>query len=170
MKRTFYIVFTLLFPLLAFSQQHYIKGQVREEGGTPLQNVTMLLHSSGYLYKSGSDGSFGIMASAKVDTLTIFREGYQKEKRVIVAEKFNDIVLKKTAVVKSTVPNKLSSLTQNLRRTDPHIQYAGAETYASLVANTFVDASAYPKTGLSLNVDRASYSNIRRFLTMESQV
>lgn len=170
LKRIVYIVTALLFPLLAISQQHYIKGQVRDEGGTPLQNVTMLLHSSGYLYKSGSDGSFGIMTATKLDTLTIFREGYQKEKRIIAAEKFNDIVLKKAAVVKKTAPHKLSSLTQNFRPSDDRIKYAGAETYASIVANNFINATAYPKTGLSLNVDRASYSNIRRFLTMDSPV
>lgn len=170
MKRIADIVFTLFFPLLAFSQQHYIKGQVRDEGGAPLQNVTMLLHSSGYLYKSGSDGSFGIMTAARMDTLTIFREGYQKEKRLIAADKFNDIVLKRALVVKSAMPNRLASYTQNLRRNDPQILYAGDETYATLIENNFVDATVYPKTGVSLNVDRASYSNVRRFLTMDSQV
>src|SRR5829696_380024 len=99
LKRIAYIILTLLCPLLAIYQQFYMKGQVRDEGGSPLQNVTMLLHSSGYLYKSGSDGRFGIMTPAKVDTLTSFREGYQKEKRIIAADKFNDIVLKKAVIV-----------------------------------------------------------------------
>lgn len=135
-----------------------------------MQNVTMLLHSSGYLYKSGSDGSFGISTPAKQDTLTIFREGYQKEKRVIVAGRFNDVVLKKAIVVKNNAPNRLSSLTQNLKREDQQRWFAGDETYIGLVENNFISATAYPKTGVSLNVDRASYSNIRRFLTMDSQV
>lgn len=168
MKGLGYIILTLFFPLLASAQQYYIKGQVRDEGGTALQNVTMLLHSSGYLYKSGSDGGFGITTPARIDTLTIFREGYQKEKRVITADRFNDIVLKKAVVVKSTTPNRLASLTQNLRRDDPQILFAGDETYATTIENNFVSATAYPKTGVSLNVDRASYSNIRRFLTMNS--
>jgi len=165
-----YIVFPLLFPLLAATQQFYSKGHVKDEGGQPLQNVTMLLHSSGYLYKSGSDGSFGILTPAKTDTLTIFREGYQKEKRIINADKFNEIILKKAVVVKSTTPNKLASLTQNLRREEQQLWFIGDETYASIVENNFIKADAYPTTGLSLNVDRASYSNIRRFLTMNSVV
>ncbi|HZH66388.1 MAG TPA: von Willebrand factor type A domain-containing protein [Flavisolibacter sp.] len=170
MKRIAYIVFPLLFPLLAATQQFYSKGHVKDEGGQPLQNVTMLLHSSGYLYKSGSDGSFGILTPAKTDTLTIFREGYQKEKRIINADKFNEIILKKAVVVKSTTPNKLASLTQNLRREEQQLWFIGDETYASIVENNFIKADAYPTTGLSLNVDRASYSNIRRFLTMNSVV
>ncbi|GAA4727850.1 vWA domain-containing protein [Flavisolibacter ginsenosidimutans] len=170
MKRLAYILFSLLFPLLALSQQYYIKGQVRDDGGTPMQNVTMLLHSSGYLYKSGSDGGFGIMTPMKVDTLTIFREGYQKEKRIIWASKFNDIVLKKVTVVKSIAPSRLVSFTQNLKREEQQRWFAGDETYTSTVENNFINASAYPKTGVSLNVDRASYSNVRRFLTMNSTV
>jgi len=170
LKRILYIMFSLLCPLFALTQQYYMKGQVKDEGGTALQNVTMLLHSSGYLYKSGSDGSFGILTPTRIDTLTIFREGYQKEKRIIQADKFNDIVLKKAVVVKSTAPNKLASLTQNLKREDQQLWFTGDETYASIIENNFIDASAYSKTGLTLNVDRASYSNIRRFLTMESQV
>ena len=121
-----------------------------------MQNVTMLLHSSGYLYKSGSDGGFGIMTPAKVDTLTIFREGYKKEKRIITADRFNNVVLKKADVVKNTTPNKLASLTQNLNREEQQLWFTGDETYASIVENNFIRASAYPTTCLSLNVDRAS--------------
>ena len=170
MKRIVYILIPLVFPLLAFSQQFYIKGQVRDQEGAALQNVTMLLHSNGYLYKSGSDGSFGILTQAKVDTVTIFREGYNKELRIINADKFNDIVLKKAVVIKTITPNKLASLTQNLKREEQQLWFNGDETYTSIVENNFVDATAYPSTGLSLHVDRASYSNIRRFLSTESQV
>lgn len=170
LKRLAYILVSLLLPLLALSQQFYIKGQVKDEGGTPLQNVTMLLHSSGYLYKSGADGGFGIMTPAKVDTLTIFREGYQKENRAIWAGKFNDVVLKKATVVKSIAPARLLSFTQNLKREDQQHWFVGDETYNSIIENNFIPALDYPKTGVSLNVDRASYSNIRRFLTMNSTV
>jgi Ca-activated chloride channel homolog len=170
LKRIAYMILTLLCPVLAAAQQFYIKGQVKDEGGVPLQNVTMLLHSSGYLYKSGSDGSFGILTPKKIDTLTIFREGYQKDRRVIQSDKFNDIILKKAVVIKNTAPNKLSSLTQNLKREEQQLWFTGDETYASIVENNFIDAISYPNTGMSLNVDRASYSNIRRFLTMNSQV
>jgi Ca-activated chloride channel homolog len=170
LKRTAYIILLFLYPLLAGAQQYYVKGQVKDEEGSPLQNVTMLLHSSGFLYKSGNDGSFGILTSSRVDSLTIFREGYQKELRIVYANKFNDIILKKALVVKNIAPNKLVSLTQNLTRDDQQLWFTGDETYASIVENNFVNATSYPRTALSLNVDRASYSNIRRFLTMNSTV
>jgi Ca-activated chloride channel family protein len=160
----------LLCPLLAASQSYYIKGLVKDEEGSPLQNVTMLLHSSGYLYHSGRDGGFGILTPANVDTLTIFREGYEKEKRVIRADVFNEIILKKATVIKSVVPNTLSSLIQNFGRDEMRLQIAGNETYTSIVENGFVNSTTNPATAVTLNVDRASYSNIRRFLTLNSPV
>ena len=48
--------------------------------------------------------------------------------------------------------------------------FTGDETYASVVENRFVNAKKFPSTGMSLNVDRASYSNIRRFITLNSMV
>jgi Ca-activated chloride channel family protein len=164
------MILTLLCPMLAVAQQFYVKGQVKDEGGTPLQNVTMLLHSSGFIYKSGSDGSFALLTPVKIDTLTIFREGFQKEQRVIRSDRFNHIVMKKAVVIKSVAHNRLASQTQDLKRDDQQQWFTGDETYASIVENNFIEAASYPKTGLSLNVDRASYSNIRRFLTMDSQV
>ena len=140
MKQIIYTIIPFLFPLLASTQQFYIKGQVKDEGGTALQNVTMLLHSNGYLYKSGSDGSFGILTPSKFDTVTIFREGYNKEKRVINADKFNNIVLKKAVVIKTITPNKLASLTQNLNREEQQLLFTGDETYASIVENNFINA------------------------------
>lgn len=130
----------------------------------------MLLHSSGYLYHSGRDGGFGILTPANVDTLTIFREGYEKEKRVIRADVFNEIILKKATVIKSVVPNTLSSLIQNFGRDEMRLQIAGNETYTSIVENGFVNSTTNPATAVTLNVDRASYSNIRRFLTLNSPV
>ena len=143
---------------------------MKDQEGNPMQNVTMQLHSSGYLYHSGKDGGFGIIIPAKTDSLTIFREGYEKEKRVINADLFNEIILKKAVVIKSTVPNRLSSFVQNMTQDEMQFMIAGNETYTSIVENGFVPAVSNPATGLTLNVDRASYSNIRRFLTLNSPV
>ncbi len=171
MKRATHIIaLLLLFPLLLAAQPYYTKGQVKDQEGAPLQNVTMLLHSSGYVYRSGKDGGFGIPIPHKTDTLTIFREGYEKEKRPIYGDQFNIIVLKKAPVAKSTAQNRLSSQVQNLSREEMALRIAGNETYASIVENEFVAAAQNPATGITLNVDRASYSNIRRFLTLQSMV
>lgn len=147
-----------------------MKGMVRDEAGNALQNATIFLHSSGYLYYSGSEGSFGIITYKKIDTLTVTLEGYQRQKLPVDASSFVDVKLKKAPITKSSHTNRLSSLTQNLKRETQQQWFAGDETYASLIENQFINATAYPSTGLTLNVDRASYSNIRRFLTMNTNV
>ena len=171
MKRAKHMIFFLaLFPFFTSAQPFYTKGSVKDQEGSPLQNVTLLLHSSGYIYRTGKDGGFGIPIPHTTDTLTIFRDGYEKEKRVIYGDRFNEIVLKKTIVIKSVAPNRLASVIQNLPREDWELQVTGNESYASIVENEFVNSGNHPSTGITLNVDRSSYSNIRRFLTLGSPV
>jgi Ca-activated chloride channel family protein len=44
------------------------------------------------------------------------------------------------------------------------------ESYSNLEENIFIDADKYPETGFALNIDKASYSNMRRFLSNEMLV
>ncbi|MFL5772267.1 MAG: von Willebrand factor type A domain-containing protein [Flavisolibacter sp.] len=147
-----------------------MKGQVRDEAGNALQNATIALLSTGYVYFSGSEGTFGIVTNRKIDTLAIYLEGYQRHQQIVDATEFVDIKLKKVPLIKNTRTNKLASLTENLKRETQQQWFTGDETYASLIENQFINATAYPSTGLTLNIDRASYSNIRRFLTMNTPV
>jgi len=170
LKRIIYIAsFLLVCPLIALSQ-YYIKGQVRDEAGKYLQNASIFLHSTSYLYYSGSEGAFGIPTSKRMDTLTVSLEGYLKQRILVDALKPVLITLQKSSITRISQVNRLSSLTQNLKREAQQLWFTGDETYASTIENQFVDARAYPATGMSLNVDRASYSNIRRFLKMDAVV
>ncbi|MES2880623.1 MAG: von Willebrand factor type A domain-containing protein, partial [Bacteroidota bacterium] len=156
-------------PLLS-PAQYYIKGQVKDEGGKALQNVNIYLHSTGYVYYSGGEGGFGIPTDKKIDTLTFSQTGYIKQMLAVDASAPIDVQLKKAPVSKSVHANKLVSFTQNLRRETQQDWFTGDETYASIIENGFVNATDYPTTGLTLNVDRASYSNVRRFLSMNTVV
>jgi len=64
----------------------------------------------------------------------------------------------------------LLSLTKDLRATDRKGWTVGAETYSSLVENDFVPATRFPETGFAVTIDKASYSNVRRFLNMGSTI
>ena len=143
---------------------------VKDEAGHALQHASIYLHSSGYVYYSGTEGTFGITTNRKRDSITVAHEGYQKQTLFVDAENFVDIKLKKAEAANTSRINRLSSLTQNLRRESQQQWFTGDETYASIVENQFISAENYPATGLSLNVDRASYSNIRRFLTLNTPV
>lgn len=143
---------------------------MKDESGNALQNVTIHLHSTGYIYFSGNEGAFGIISTEKTDTLTFSREGYSKEKIIINTTDFVEIKLKKISVIKNPTVVRLSSLTKNLQRSVQQEWFSGEETYASIIENSFIEADAFPATGLSLNVDKASYSNVRRFLNLSAIV
>lgn len=163
------MILFFLSPLLAVSQ-FYLRGQVKDEAGNILQNAAVYLHSSGIYYYSTTEGTFSIFNDKSVDTITVSYEGYLKQKLVIDANSFLDVKLKKVGYAKNTSFNKLASLTDNLKRETQQQWFTGDETYASLIENQFINATAYPSTSLTLSIDKASYSNVRRFLSMGTPV
>ena len=70
----------------------------------------------------------------------------------------------------NTRKSKLASFTEGLTKETRQQWFTGNESYASLVENRFVNANKYSLTGMSLSVDRASYSNIRRFINTNTLV
>ncbi|HKB44344.1 MAG TPA: von Willebrand factor type A domain-containing protein, partial [Chitinophagaceae bacterium] len=171
MKATCHILIFLLFSSSLFAQQYYIRGEVKDESGNALQNVKIIQHKSGYVFKTGFEGSFGIISSQQVDTFSFSLDGYRAETRVINANDYASIKLKLLpASTISVRRDKLASLTKDLEKEEQKMWFTGEETYASIIENQFVKAKKFPATGMSLNVDRASYSNIRRFITLNSPV
>jgi len=162
----------LLFIVVSvYSQQYYLRGEVKDESGNALQNVNILLHSTGYVYHSGTDGSFGIVIGQQKDSLTLSLDGYGKQTILVNAEKYTAVKLKiLPAGISAMRRDRLMSFTANLARESQKEWFTGDETYASIVENHFIDAARYPSTSVSLNIDRASYSNIRRFISMGALV
>jgi Ca-activated chloride channel family protein len=89
-----YIIVLLLIALPFYGQQFYLRGEVRDEGGNLLQNVNILQQSTGYLFRTGNSGSFGITSSKESDTLIFTYEGYQKEQVLVKADKYLRLNLK----------------------------------------------------------------------------
>jgi Ca-activated chloride channel family protein len=154
-----------------FAQQFYVRGEVKDESGNVLQNVTILQHKTGYIFKSGSSGTFGIFSNQLIDTFSFSLEGYRTEKLVVNTDKYLNVKLKLLPTsVANAKRDKLSSFTKNLEKEEQKNWFTGEESYASLLENHFIAAKKFPVTGMTLNVDRASYSNIRRFIMLNSFV
>ena len=171
MKSFTNIIVLLLIATPFYGQQFYLRGEVRDEGGNLLQNVNIKQQSTGYLFRTGNSGSFGIPSSKGADTLVFTYEGFQKEELVVKSDKYLTLYLKHLpSIVSSIKKNKLASLTKDLSRENQKKWYSGDETYANIVENNFVDAKNYPTTGIALNIDRASYSNVRRFINLNLAV
>ena len=167
MKRLLTIVICCLFSTHLAAQQYYLRGEVRDENGQVLQNV-MIHHPSGFIFYSGSTGTFGILSGSQRDSLVFSLDGFQKQKVLAEAATYSQIVLKRSP--KATAVNKRASYTKDLKFETQQKWFIGDETYASKVDNNFIPASSYPATAVTLNVDRASYSNVRRFLNSKSMV
>ncbi|HET9429668.1 MAG TPA: von Willebrand factor type A domain-containing protein, partial [Chitinophagaceae bacterium] len=171
MKTACHILLVLLISSSAYTQQYYFRGEVKDESGNPLQNAEILLNRTGYVYRTGGLGTFGIISNQHTDTLTFSFDGYRTEKMVVNADQYVNVKLKLLSVNTTNVRrDKLASLTKDLARDEQRKWFAGDESYASIVENRFVTAKKFPSTGMSLNVDRASYSNIRRFINMNTIV
>jgi len=151
--------------------QYYLRGVIHDERGNSLYNIKIQLCSKGPApYFSGISGAFGIPISRPQDTITLQADGYETLKTIAYAKQFNVFVLKMLPSSANYTRNRLISLTKNKSGSERIVYYHGGESYSSLQENDFIDAGKYPETGFALNIDKASYSNIRRFLNLDLPV
>ncbi|MFN8244054.1 MAG: von Willebrand factor type A domain-containing protein [Ferruginibacter sp.] len=169
MIKRFAHILLLLFALQA-KGQYYLRGEVRDEKNQPLTNVRIILLSSHYTYSSGAGGGFGITTNVLNDSLQLSLEGYETRTVKVRADQWQQLTLNVLSSTSSRNRPKLISVTKDLNRTTRLRWLVNDETYFQLVENEHVDASKFPNTGFSLNVNKASYSNVRRFLNMQSAV
>lgn len=159
-----------LFIYSSLQAQYYLRGEIKDELNRPVPNAKILQHSSNYVYYSGSGGGFGISTSLRTDSFTISADGFQTVSQKINATDYANITLKTLASAMTVQKQRLLSVTRDLQNQNHRNWAVGGETYSSLVENEFVPAGRFPVTGFALNIDKASYSNIRRFLGFKTNV
>ena len=151
--------------------QFYLRGEIKDEKNKPLPNARIFVHSARAFYYSGAtSGDFGINDRFLYDSLTIVLEGYETLTVKVKTDQWQKIILKLTADAVSKNQSKLISFTKDKNQASFRQWFAGDETYFQLVENEFEESTLFPATGFSLNVNKASYSNVRRFLNMNSLV
>jgi Ca-activated chloride channel homolog len=164
-------ILLLLIISLAVKSQYYYRGDIVDEKNKPIGNVNIYLHSTKVIVSAGSSGSFGVMSSKKpVDTFTLIAENYERTTVAVFLDKLNVIKLRLLTNAANIQKNKLATVTKNLKQEVSKSVLVSSETYSSLIENEFIDAQNYATTGFSINSDKASYSNVRRFLNMQSPV
>lgn len=170
MKKSIWILFYCLCCLSA-STQHYLRGEVRNEHGILLDGVKLRLASTPLqLYYSGSSGAFGIPSNKLIDSLILQLDGYENLTILADSRKFQYIQLKTLPGTTKLYKNNRSSVITNLSPSDYIATESPGESYSGLIENKFIKAAEFPETGFSLNIDNASYSNIRRFITNQMYV
>lgn len=151
--------------------QYYLRGTVKDENGQPVYHAKIFLSTKGTVpFYSGATGAFGIPISRPTDSITFMADGYETLKALADARKYTEFTLKFSSANSQLAKHKLYSLLPTYSEDFTGNYNQQGETYTSLVENDFAAAERYPETGFALNINRASYSNIRRFLTNEMVV
>ena len=169
LKKLVIVILTLHFAFSAHAQ-YYLRGEINDDKNQPLQNVKIVLYSTRTIYYSGSSGGFGIETKSLNDSLILSSEGYESKTVAIKADVYQNLQLKVLAANSSRNKPKLISITKDFKQENKFRWYVSDESYFQLVENEYANAEKFPNTGFSLNVNKASYSNIRRFLNMGSTV
>lgn len=166
------LLLTTVFFILCCSltAQYYIRGEVKDEKNQPLQNVKIYLHSNRLLYFSGHTGGFGILTTKFFDTLTFNADGYEPKSISVKSDTYQEVNLKMLYPNTNLQKQKLVSISgrmDNIQKDNPGF---GNESYSNLVENNFVKADKFPSTEFSVRADKASYTNIRRFINQKTTV
>ena len=148
------------------SAQYYLRGAVYDASGRGIYNVKINLKSRGsFPFFSGSSGAFGIPVSQATDSILLQADGYETLYTAADVRRFNEFTLQLTTGSSTVAKHKLASEIFRKNRSETlHEYYDGGESYANLMENDFTDADKYPETGFALSINRASYSNVRRFI------
>lgn len=169
MAKGFLTILTVFFSFTCLAQ-YYIRGDVKDEKNVAIQNAKIYRPSTRSLYFSGGTGGFGIPSNRPYDSLIITKDGFDSLCVRVKSSDYQEIVLKPSTQKKTPPVVKMVSFTTgNRERGAPIIVYRG-ETYSNLVENDFVTNSDSAQTTFGVRIDKASYSNIRRFISQDVPV
>ncbi|HXL57770.1 MAG TPA: von Willebrand factor type A domain-containing protein [Chitinophagaceae bacterium] len=159
-----------MFAIQAHSQ-YYLMGAVYDENGNGIYNVKILLSSKGTIaFYTNVNGAFGIPLSVVKDTIILQANGYETVKNIADTKKFQVFTMKLVSGSSIVTKRRLLSLMPRSKDESISTYYRAGESYSTLVEHYFADARKFPQSGFALNINRASYSNIRRFLNMGMKV
>ncbi len=150
--------------------QYYIQGEVLDVDNKPIQNVKIYMPHSRGIFSSGASGGFGIPSSRLRDSLILTKIGYDSLMVEINTKEYQKLILKKViGGIKSNSP-KLVSITKGMEGSVYPMSYYMGESYSNLAENDFITTNKNYNTSFSMRIDKAAYSNIRRFINQNTKV
>ncbi len=188
-------ILTVLF-LSAFTmvpdQTRLISGKVSDESGLPMAGVTVTVKGSSNGTVTDLNGAYQLQVKAEARYLVFSFTGYETKEVRIKSSNLIDVVLQPANMeleevvymeydMAAPMDAKVSGVpvrgVSNVayRKRVSHQSYAAPEPgyiqhntegYTAIDENGFKDVLHNPLSTFSIDVDRASYSNVRRFLNM----
>jgi len=188
-------ILTVLF-LSAFSmapdQTRLISGTVSDEAGNPMAGVTIVVKGTSNGTVSDLNGAYQLQVSSEAKYLVFSYIGYETEEvkilrsnRINVSLQPSNMVFEEVVSMEydmaSPMVDRVSSSHvrgvaskfyhkranyQTYAAPEPGYIQHNTEGYTAIDENGFKDVLHNPLSTFSIDVDRASYSNVRRFLNM----
>ena len=163
------IIFLLLYCCSA-NAQYYIQGEVLDVDNKPIQNVKIYMPHSRGIFSSGTSGGFGIPSSRLSDSLILTKMGYDSLKIKINTKEYQKLFLKKAVAGAKLNSPKLVSITKGIEGYVYPMSFYMGESYSNLAENDFIPTNTNYNTSFSMRIDKAAYSNIRRFINQNTKV
>lgn len=191
MKKIILLFAPLFLLMLAFRpiSTHTVKGSVTDEKGHPVSFASVKVKGSSTAVSANSGGQYRITAPGPQAVLQFSAPGHESVEMNINGKSELNITLKSVALKTEEVmlngrahglkvtqargmyaPSPLMS--SNVQRedyyygpvTDGEFSDVNREGYDKITENRFLKANDNPLSTFSIDVDAASYSNIRRFI------
>ena len=163
-------IFSSLLIAGQVAAQYYIRGDVTDAKKQPLQNVKIYMPATTTLYSSGVSGGFGIPSANAYDSLIFSLDGYVSKSIYFKTSEYQHVVLEKIDAATRSGRQKLISLTTGIEGSIFPLSYYNDESYSSLAENDFIKTTNEHNTQFSMRIDKASYSNVRRFINQNTRV
>jgi Ca-activated chloride channel family protein len=189
MRRILFMIAPVIMVMLAYRPvaSNVVNGKVTSETGKPLAGAAVVVKGSHNGTMTINDGSFKITISEPHPVLTFSAIGYESTEIAVNGQsvinvvlktakaKLQEVVLTGMAAQKSlsygyagVVPRGYLGQPGNTAvygsRSDGIYQDFNTEGYDNITENRFFKVTDNPLSTFSIDVDAASYSNVRRFL------
>ncbi|QRQ99559.1 vWA domain-containing protein [Dyadobacter sandarakinus] len=175
MKANLTLAFTLL--LLAFTgiPHRDVKGVVTNAANQPLYGVTIQTPDGAITTSSDQDGKYAIHVPAGTRYLLFSLPEYQPRREAVAQDTLAlHVILKKSPALlydrlasAPAKPERAVTISTPIQNSPLYGRtFQNTERYQAVQESNFRLSTAEPLSTFSIDVDRASYSNVRRFLNL----
>ncbi|GFD81919.1 hypothetical protein KUL118_47810 [Tenacibaculum sp. KUL118] len=172
-KKLFYVML-LLSSIALTAQQRTITGIVSDESG-PLPGVTIVVKGTTIGTETDFDGKYSISAT-QGDVLVFSFVGMKTEMKTVGKSPVINVVMKGDNVLDEVVVTSYGTLkgkkafSTGAISIRGHNQIENRDSYAGRSENIFKSPVNSPLSTFSIDVDKASYSNIRRMINSGQKI
>ena len=185
MKKIMLLILPVLLTVISFTitTQHTVSGLIADDNGNPVPYVSIQVKAGKTASASDMYGYYSISLADKNAILIFSAAGFSNQEEKINGRTVINVTLNKSKAALNEVVVTNGSVAKRQDRFDgyskAHIMpdiYSGApvnnwedvahntEGYDNITENTFLKATDNPLSTFSIDVDAASYSNVRRIL------